>query len=399
MISKKVMTKYYILSFLLHKIMAFYLKTILLAVERYLQLLLLEIESQGNKHIYLGETRIATRMKIEGDETHGYETVNTYFYHSDHLGSANIITDYEGAIYEHIEYTPYGELWEEQTSDVFDRIPFRFTGKILDTETALYYYGARYLDPRTSRWISSDPAFETYIPRPGQGAGDLPGMGGVYNTINLNPYVYGGNNPVLYVDPNGLVLIDVPSFTMQSEGTELNLGNTTEKISKVGCVLTSYARIASAISGSEITLKEANRVAMDEGLYTNKNELTTENGAKLIAALTGKEIGFDSTSGNELSLVEQINKLDVSSTEYYATGRIDTSNKAGTDKYGHHVNITESAGSFNLATGYVQPLLDTSDAGGSPRTDTSPDGKRPNDLLRVDYFWVKEINPSHNQVE
>ncbi|MCK5197020.1 MAG: RHS repeat-associated core domain-containing protein, partial [Spirochaetales bacterium] len=52
-------------------------------------------------------------------------------------------------MFEHIEYTPYGELWEEQKSDVFDRIPFRFTAKELDTETALYYYGARYLDPRT----------------------------------------------------------------------------------------------------------------------------------------------------------------------------------------------------------------------------------------------------------
>ena len=33
-------------------------------------------------------------------------------------------------------------------------------------ETGLYYYGARYLDPRTSRWLSVDPAMTdgSYIP-------------------------------------------------------------------------------------------------------------------------------------------------------------------------------------------------------------------------------------------
>ena len=28
----------------------------------------------------------------------------------------------------------------------------------LDEETGLYYYGARYLDPKYSRWLSGDPA-------------------------------------------------------------------------------------------------------------------------------------------------------------------------------------------------------------------------------------------------
>ena len=164
----------------------------------------------------LGETRIATRMKIEGDDTHGYETVNTYFYHSDHqgcmceqqakrvtsTGSANIITDYEGGIYEHIEYTPYGELWEEQKSDVFDRIPFRFTAKELDDETALYYYGARYIDPRTSRWISIDPAgFDLINPmKEGKPRNNY------YVIEAMNWYSYVSNNPVKYVDPNGLII-------------------------------------------------------------------------------------------------------------------------------------------------------------------------------------------------
>jgi uncharacterized protein RhaS with RHS repeats len=34
-----------------------------------------------------------------------------YYYHSDHLGSAQVISNASGEEYERIEYTPYGELW------------------------------------------------------------------------------------------------------------------------------------------------------------------------------------------------------------------------------------------------------------------------------------------------
>jgi RHS repeat-associated protein len=74
----------------------------------------------------------------------------------------------------------------------------------MDAETGFYYYGARYLDPKTSRWISADPALGEYIPGAGKGSEGLAGMGGVYNTVNLHLYHYAGNNPVKYVDPDGL---------------------------------------------------------------------------------------------------------------------------------------------------------------------------------------------------
>jgi RHS repeat-associated protein len=179
-----------------------------------------QVSGQGinwkrSKHIYVGETRVATKFNvidggIENNNTR-YEEGNIYYYHGDHLGSAEFISGADGKWYERIEYTPYGETWiEERNRDgVAQAMPYRFTGKELDEETGLYYYGARYLDPRTSRWLSADPALGEYLPsapvndEARRRNGNLPGMGGVYNYVNLHVYHYAGNNPVKYVDPDG----------------------------------------------------------------------------------------------------------------------------------------------------------------------------------------------------
>jgi len=127
-----------------------------------------------------------------------------YYYHPDHLGSASVITDGSGNLREHIEYFAFGETWVQEGAS--KKTPFMYTGKELDQETGLYYYGARYYDPRTSVWQSVDPILEKYLP-----SGDpekdknLPGMGGFFNSGNLAGYTYTHQNPVRYVDPDGNV--------------------------------------------------------------------------------------------------------------------------------------------------------------------------------------------------
>jgi len=124
----------------------------------------------------------------------------TYYYHPDHLGSTSWVTDQNGKVHEHAEYFPYGEVWRDPRSDS-ESSPvqgqqFLFTGKELDEETGLYYFGARYYDPVRARWASADPALGGYL----EGSPN----GGVFGTGNLSLYAYVQHNPLVYVDPDGL---------------------------------------------------------------------------------------------------------------------------------------------------------------------------------------------------
>ena len=112
-----------------------------------------------------------------------------------------------------IEYLPYGEtLYDEKATT--SKVDYLFTGKEQDAETGLYYHGARYRDAKTGVWLSVDPylANGDYFPVPPvndkakERNKNLPGMGGVFNSVNLNGYHYAGNNPVKYIDPDGNVI-------------------------------------------------------------------------------------------------------------------------------------------------------------------------------------------------
>ena len=100
------------------------------------------------------------------------------------MGSSSLITDILGNTVQHLEYIPFGEVFiDERAATSTWSTPYKFNAKELDEETGLYYYGARYYDPRTSIWISVDPLAELY-----------PGW---------SPYVYCLNNPVRFIDPDG----------------------------------------------------------------------------------------------------------------------------------------------------------------------------------------------------
>ena len=85
----------------------------------------------------------------------------TFFYHSDHLGSTSYITDDKANITQYDAYLPYGELLVDEHSSS-EELPYKFNGKQFDDETGLYYYGARYLNPMASVWYGVDPLAEKF---------------------------------------------------------------------------------------------------------------------------------------------------------------------------------------------------------------------------------------------
>ena len=136
------------------------------------------------------------------------DTTNTediFFYHSDHLGSTSYITDKDANITQFDAYLPYGELLVDEHSSS-EEMPYKFNGKEFDQETGLYYYGARYMNPRTSLWYGVDPMTEKHP--------------------NAMGYNYCFNNPINYIDPLGedtVNLLPPPSQDTRSYALKMDM--------------------------------------------------------------------------------------------------------------------------------------------------------------------------------
>ncbi len=104
---------------------------------------------------------------------------SAYYFHNDHLGTPQVLTDETQTVAWKTAYTPFGEA---VLSIATVENPFRFPGQYYDQETGLHYNYYRYYDPTTGRYVTPDPI--------GLAAG-----------INLWPYVE--SNPLLYIDPFG----------------------------------------------------------------------------------------------------------------------------------------------------------------------------------------------------
>lgn len=126
-------------------------------------------------------------------DTEEYERMQ-FYYHPDHLGSSSYITNLDGEVVQHIEYVPFGEVFIEERNNTWNT-PYLFNAKEYDEETGMYYYGARYYEPRISLWMSVDPLAEEYS--------------------SLSSYSYCANNPINSVDVKGKKILLVNGFWMK----------------------------------------------------------------------------------------------------------------------------------------------------------------------------------------
>ncbi|MDP2188416.1 MAG: RHS repeat-associated core domain-containing protein, partial [Sphingobacteriaceae bacterium] len=215
---------------------------------------------------------------------------NIFFYHSDHLGSSSFLTDGGGIATQHLQYMPFGEDLVHQQNTAAYYTPYTFSGKERDMETGLSYFGARYYDAGLSIWLSVDPLTERYP--------------------NLTPYQYCKNNPIIYVDPNGLTDYE---FDKKSGKLILIEGTENDGPDRI---------IKNAKYDSNKNLKNKSGVLQLEGkvedykdgfgkddkgefqfqTYTFSNEKDADNAYKFMANSTNVEIGkwqMESGSGKQ----------------------------------------------------------------------------------------------------
>lgn len=123
------------------------------------------------------------------------EPHDVLFYHSDHLGSSNVITNLNGeAVQETVNY-PFGHPRNDFCANPDNPFgaDYKYTGKELDKESGLMYYEARYYEAVTGRFVSVDPL------------GMIPDGLPLDTSHSLNLYAYALGNPILYKDPTGLI--------------------------------------------------------------------------------------------------------------------------------------------------------------------------------------------------
>ena len=136
------------------------------------------------------QAKAMTRSAIDGNfkPNDDYEKM-LFYYHPDHLDSSSYITILDGEVSQHIEYVPFGEVFIEERNNTWNTL-YSFNAKEFDEETGMYYYGARYYEPRLSLWMSTDPLQEKYP--------------------NISSYCYTINNPIRYIDIKGTEVGDPP---------------------------------------------------------------------------------------------------------------------------------------------------------------------------------------------
>jgi RHS repeat-associated protein len=149
--------------------------------------------------VYDGLGQLAAEYRNEATGGADKE-LGTRYVHRDGLGSVRLVTGPAGDVRRRLDYLPFGEEVPGSMRPYsgyqnvlypgpMDAVGEKFTGKERDAETGLDYFGARYFSGAQGRFTSPDPENANAM---------------VSDPQSWNMYAYGRNNPLSYVDPDGL---------------------------------------------------------------------------------------------------------------------------------------------------------------------------------------------------
>ncbi len=125
------------------------------------------------RYIYSGNEKIAMARPKDLDNMAAGEEI--LYFINNAQGTPVMVVNEAGTVESRINMDEWGNL-----GDNTDKSEVNLTGKKLDPSTNLYYFNQRYYDPEIGRFLTPDPAGQA-----------------------LNPYLYCGNNPNGFIDPDG----------------------------------------------------------------------------------------------------------------------------------------------------------------------------------------------------
>ena len=224
---------------------------------------------------------------------------------ADHLGSTRAALDGDGNAVARFEYGPYGETTAAGTAAA--EVRYRYTGHPWDEAQGVYETPARQYDPTLGRFLSVDP-----------------------QRADASPYVYGGNNPVGYVDPTGGG--KVPYATKSGFG-KTNYHNQVAKSlgEALGMAREQQMMDATKVFGKPGVIKsDYQRGNMRKFLYGDKEDRTYKYNDKVFWIVGGDDVVDPPGSiATKISAVQDVDSnfgksivvIDVS-TNHEASGRI-----------------------------------------------------------------------------
>ncbi len=223
-----------------------------------------------------------------------HNDLGSYYLHTDRLGSGSAVTDDRGEARHILSYMPYGETLLDLSHTHYET-PYQFTGYEKDQETGFHYAEARYYDSWLSTFNSTDPMW--------------------YKYPSLSPYAYCANNPINYIDPDGM---DNYEISVKNKNVQINVSRTDDNTNSYKYIdsdgkivdLGTYDK-----KGELIKVKQSTNFYEHSKYNDGYNYINGDVAAGLLAGM----YSYYEETGNKV-IITQLNNSDGGHSKHSGTG-------------------------------------------------------------------------------